>query len=67
MIRDGNFRRPSISNGTGGNNCVEVAWDDAGIHVRDSKKPDAGALTFTPDEWAAFTESTKLGEFDLTD
>ena len=48
------------------NNCVEVAQDDHGnVLVRDSKHPTAGHLTFTPDEWDAFTAGIKAGEFDL--
>jgi hypothetical protein len=36
--------------------CVEVAFLAKGhIGVRDSKNPTGPALTFTPDEWDAFT------------
>jgi len=35
------------------------------IAVRDSKNPSAGFLVFTPDEWDAFVDGTKDGEFDL--
>jgi Domain of unknown function (DUF397) len=34
------------------------------VVVRDSKNPDGPALTFTPDEWAAFVAGAKNGEFD---
>lgn len=40
--------------------CVEVAFlaSDA-VAVRDSKNPTGPALSFTPSEWYAFTESLK--------
>lgn len=48
-----------------GGDCVEVAHIDGGItKVRDSKNPDAGELTFTRSEWAAFVKGAKDGEFD---
>jgi hypothetical protein len=45
---------------------VEVARNLPGaVAVRDSKDPDGPKLTFTPDEWVAFTAGIKTGEFDL--
>lgn len=45
--------------------CVEVAFLDGGrIGVRDSKNPTGPALTFTPDEWDAFTAGVADGEFE---
>ncbi|MEV6149784.1 DUF397 domain-containing protein [Nonomuraea sp. NPDC052129] len=32
--------------------------------MRDSKDPDGPVLSFTPDEWRAFTAGVKDGEFD---
>lgn len=46
-------------------NCVEVAFVDGAIAVRDSKNPQKGTLIFTPDEWDAFVAGAKDGEFDL--
>ena len=46
-------------------NCVEVAFVDDAIAVRDSKNPDGAALIFTPAEWDAFVGGAKDGEFDL--
>jgi hypothetical protein len=46
-------------------NCVEVAFVDGAIAVRDSKVPDGPALIFTPAEWDAFVGGAKDGEFDL--
>lgn len=42
-----------------GGQCVEVAASPTTVHVRDSKDPEGGALTFTTDAWTAFTESLK--------
>jgi hypothetical protein len=59
------WRKSSRSNGNGGNNCVEVAFLDTGVAVRHSKERHAMALMFTADEWTAFVEGVKLGEFDM--
>lgn len=58
------WRKSSRSNGNGGNNCVEVAFLDRAVAVRDSKDPAGPALLFTPAEWNAFVGGTKDGEFD---
>jgi hypothetical protein len=59
------WRKSSWSSGNGGT-CVEVARNLPGaVAVRDSKDPDGPKLTFTPDEWVAFTAGIKTGEFDL--
>jgi Domain of unknown function (DUF397) len=50
----------SFSNG----NCVEVQREDTSVSVRDSKDPSGPVLTFTPDEWKAFTAGCRDGEFD---
>jgi len=59
------WKKGSRSNGNGGNNCVEVAFLDTGVAVRDSKNQTGPALVFTQAEWAAFVDSTKDGEFDI--
>ncbi|HEY2507052.1 MAG TPA: DUF397 domain-containing protein [Streptosporangiaceae bacterium] len=49
-----------------GSTCVEVATNLPGIvAVRDSKDRDGAVLTFTPDEWIAFVNGARSGEFDL--
>ena len=49
-----------------GSTCVEVATNLPGIvAVRDSKDRDGAVLTFTPDEWSAFVNGARSGEFDL--
>jgi predicted secreted Zn-dependent protease len=55
--------RKSTRSGANGN-CVEVAQLPEAIALRDSKNPSGPALMFTPDEWAAFIEGAKDGEFD---
>jgi hypothetical protein len=59
------WKKASRSNGNGGNNCVEVAFLDAGVAVRDSKNRSGPALMFTSAEWIAFVDSAKDGEFDI--
>jgi hypothetical protein len=51
---------------SGGNsdNCVEVAFVDDAIAVRDSKDRDGGVLLYTRSEWDAFIGGVKDGEFD---
>ena len=45
-------------------NCVEIAHTTDRIQLRDSKDPNGPTLTFTTDEWAAFTDGVRAGEFD---
>lgn len=56
--------RKSSRSGPWTDNCVEVAFVDGGIAVRDSKDPSGPALLFTPAEWDAFLGGAKDGEFD---
>lgn len=55
----------STRSGPNSDNCVEVAFIDEAIAVRDSKNPDGAALIFTAAEWGAFVGGAKEGEFDL--
>jgi hypothetical protein len=57
--------RKSTRSGPNCDNCVEVAFVDGAIAVRDSKNPSGPALVFTPAEWDAFVGGAKDGEFDL--
>lgn len=46
--------------------CVEVAYADGLIGVRDSKSAGVGPiLAFTEREWTAFLTGARDGEFDL--
>ena len=55
----------STRSGQHSDNCVEVAFVGGAIVVRDSRNPDGPQLVFTPDEWDAFVDGAKDGEFDL--
>ena len=57
--------RKSSRSGPYSDNCVEVAFVDGAIAVRDSKNPTGPTLIFTPGEWDAFVDGAKDGEFDL--
>jgi hypothetical protein len=57
--------RKSKASGPYSDNCVEVAFIDDAIAVRDSKHPQGPVLLFTQGEWDAFVEGAKDGEFDL--
>lgn len=56
------FTKASFS---GNEACVEYHAHNDAVHVRDSKDPDGPFLTFTPQEWNAFIQGAKAGEFDL--
>lgn len=56
-----NWRTSSFS-GTQGN-CVEVAFDDDSVYVRDSKDREGPVLRFTHAEWDAFKSGVVEGEF----
>ena len=52
------WRKSSYSDS--GANCVEVASTRSGkVAVRDSRNPDGGALSFSPDEWQAFAAKVR--------
>lgn len=55
--------RKSIISDTGG--CVEVAYADGAVGVRDTKAQGAGPiLEFNEREWRAFIAGAQNGEFD---
>jgi hypothetical protein len=48
-----------------GGSCLEVAFRDGWVGVRDSKQGfGSTVLTFTADEWQAFITGVKEGRFD---
>lgn len=47
------------------NGCVEVAFLDDGVAVRDSKHRGGAVLEFSHTEWAAFLLGVAAGEFNL--
>jgi hypothetical protein len=44
--------------------CVEVSFSTSAVGVRNSTSPDAGALWFRPESWAAFLTDVQGGRFD---
>jgi prepilin-type processing-associated H-X9-DG protein len=50
---------------SGSNGCVEVAFADGHVAVRDSKDRQGPVLVFTAAEWRAFVGGVRDGDFDL--
>ena len=50
---------------SGGNGCVEVAFDDGQVAIRDSKDRHSPMLVFTAVEWEAFLAGACEGQFEL--
>jgi hypothetical protein len=46
-------------------NCVEVAFSDTSILVRDSKQQSSHILAFTSRGWQALLNGIQEGRFDL--
>lgn len=55
----------SGTGGAGGEECVEVASLAEGQGIRDSKAPDAGHLTLSPDDFAQLINHVKRGDLNL--
>lgn len=52
------------SSRSGNNGCVEVAFDNAEVAVRDSKDRTGPVLRFNAQEWEAFLAGVRDGEFN---
>ena len=50
---------------SGDHGCVEVAFADGEVGVRDTKDHRKAPHVFTEHEWACFIVGVKQGEFDL--
>jgi hypothetical protein len=48
---------------SGGGNCVEVAFADESVLVRNSRDLLGSVLSFSRQEWMAFLEGASKGEF----
>jgi hypothetical protein len=48
------WRKSSRSGGGNNDNCVEVAFAEPEVAVRDSKNPRAGVLAFPASAWQRF-------------
>ena len=55
------WRKSTLSHTNG---CVEVAFVNDRVAVRDSKDRNGPVLVFTPFEWEAFVGGVRDGEFD---
>ncbi|GGQ00471.1 DUF397 domain-containing protein [Streptosporangium pseudovulgare] len=61
-LSDALWRKSSLSGS--GPSCVEVAFVNDAVAVRDTKDRDGGTLLFRHDTWAAFVGGIKAGGFD---
>lgn len=55
----------SLASKSGGGYCVGVGMKDGQILVINTKS-DGPVVKFSPQEWAAFLEGVKIGEFELS-
>jgi hypothetical protein len=60
-----NVWRKSTRSGSNGQ-CTEVKDTGADVLVRDSKNPTGAVLSFNREEWGAFLDGVRTGEFDAT-
>ena len=49
---------------SGINGCVEVAFLDGAVAIRDSKDRNGPVLRFTAHEWATFVKEVRNGAFE---
>jgi Domain of unknown function (DUF397) len=56
------WRKSTASNAS---SCVEVAFADESVLVRNSRDPLGPILSFSREEWMAFLEGAHNGEFTL--
>jgi Domain of unknown function (DUF397) len=64
MMVDLRIARWRKSTRSGTNGCVEVAFVQGQVAIRDSKQRRGPVLVFTAHEWAAFLSGVRAGEFD---
>lgn len=65
LPKDGRFRKAQASTWYFPPKCVEVARNENYVKIRNSTDPNGEILTFTDEEWSAFVDGVKKGEFDL--
>jgi 20S proteasome alpha/beta subunit len=49
---------------SGGGNCVQVKSKDGMVIIGNSRLSEGPFLSYTRDEWVAFLDGAKKGEFD---
>jgi uncharacterized protein DUF397 len=59
---DAVWRKSEASTSSG--DCVEVAFTDESVLVRNSQEPRGPQLSFSYSEWTAFLTGVRHGEFD---
>ena len=66
MTHTSNAKRGSwlIATISGGGNCVQVKSEDGMVLIGNSRLAGGPFLSYTRDEWAAFLDGAKKGEFD---
>ncbi|EMF00712.1 DUF397 domain-containing protein [Streptomyces mobaraensis NBRC 13819 = DSM 40847] len=52
--------------GVPGTGDVQIGFIDGYVALRDRRTPDVPAVIFSPEEWRAFVDLAREGEFDLT-
>ena len=61
-FRQDQWIKSTVSSDTG---CVEVAYSDGWVGVRDTKLSSSPILTFTEHEWRCFLTGAAAGEFTV--
>jgi hypothetical protein len=61
MVLSADWRKSTLSTENG---CVEAAFIDGLVSVRDSKAPNGPILRFDPSVWSAFIKDIHEGRFD---
>lgn len=46
-------------------NCVQVRIINGVVETRNSNDPDGPTVSYTPEEWLAFLDGVRAGEFNL--
>lgn len=64
-IDEDGFVTSSVTYITNRRTCVSVKVGDDGVHLRNTEDAGKNTLAFDRDEWKAFLEGVKNGEFDL--
>lgn len=57
------FRKSSYCQGCFA--CVETAFEEEKVHIRNSQDPSQKTITFSRGEWSSFVKGVKAGEFNL--